>query len=53
MSLAQSDPEDPIIHYLGCLSKCCCQYTSQLFRKNFEYSCDQVTFRMAVSKKLP
>ena len=33
------------------LSKCC--YQSTLLRKNFEYSRDQVTFRVALSKKLP
>ena len=37
----------------NCLSKYCCQYTSQLLRKNVKYSCDQATFRMAHSKKLP
>ena len=35
------------------LSKCCYQSTLQLLTKNFEYSCDQVTFRVALSKKLP
>ena len=35
------------------LSKCCYQSTLQLLRKNFEYSRDQVTFRVALSKKLP
>ena len=38
---------------VGCLWKWCCHCTPQLLRKNFEYSCDQVTFRMAVSKQLP
>ena len=35
------------------LSKCCCQIAFSLFRMNFEYSCDQITFRMVLSKKLP
>ena len=30
--------------------KCCCQCSS---RTNFGHSCDQITFRRAVSKKLP
>ena len=30
------------------LSKCCYQSTLQLLRKNFEYSRDQVTFRVAL-----
>ena len=41
-----------IFNYWG-LSKCCYQSTLQLLRKNFEYSRDQVTFRVALSKKLP
>ena len=35
----------------GYLSKCCYQCVSQLLRRYFEHSCDQVTFRMPFSKK--
>ena len=38
---------------VGCFSKCCCQCTSQLLRENFENSCDQVFFGIALSKELP
>ena len=33
-----------------CISKHCCQCASQLLRTNFKHSCDQVTFRLALSE---
>ena len=37
---------------LGYLSKCCFQCASYLLERNFEHSCDQVTFKMPLSKKM-
>ena len=33
---------------VGCLSQYCCHCASKFLRRNFEHSCDQVTFRMAL-----
>ena len=35
------------------LLKCCFQCVSYLLESNFEHSCDQVTFKMPLSKKMP
>ena len=35
------------------LLKCCFQCVSYLLERNFEHSCDQVTFKMPLSKKMP
>ena len=40
-----------ILMILGCLSKCSCQGALWLMRRDFEYSCDQATFRIPLSKK--
>ena len=37
---------------VGYLSKCFCQCASWLLRRDFEDSCDKVTFRMPLSKKI-
>ena len=38
---------------VGYLSKCCFQCVSYLLKRNFEHSCDQVTFKMPLLKKMP
>ena len=36
---------------ISCASQLCHQCPSQLFRRNFGHSCDQVTFRISLSEK--
>ena len=35
------------------VSKCCFRCVSHLLERNFEHSCDQVTFKMLLCKKMP
>ena len=44
---------DPFSQNLQLLSVSQMLWSMYLLRKNFEYSCDQVTFRTALLKKLP